>query len=118
MFEELKPSANAADVQRCRNEWACTAKRFVCKRAREGEPDVAVDQARLKRKKGVPVDRRFGPGSSDHDWEYTPALGGVHGDLEACRQVLQWAWMEVQENEGLPLEACPVPGLFEGGAPA
>ena len=48
MFEELKPSANAADVQRCRNEWACTAKRFVCKRAREGEPDVAVDQARLK----------------------------------------------------------------------
>ena len=51
MFEELKPGANAADVQRCRNEWVCKAKRFVCKRAREGEPDMAVDQARFKRTK-------------------------------------------------------------------
>ena len=51
MFEELKPDANAAEVQRCREEWLDRARRFVCKRKREGDPGDAIDQARLKREK-------------------------------------------------------------------
>ena len=51
MFEELKPDANAAEVQRCREEWLDRARRFVCKRKREGDPGDAIDHARLKRKK-------------------------------------------------------------------
>ena len=93
MFEELKPSANAADVQRCRNEWACTAKRFVCKRAREGEPDVAVDQARLKRKKAyqwtVALDQvlRTMTGNTLQHWA---ACTGTWRRADKCCNGLGW----------------------------
>lgn len=61
-------------------------------------------------------------------WQvFYPGIGScsrawaAHGHNEACRQLLEWAWSEVLDLQGMSKSGCPILGLLrasEAGAPA
>lgn len=60
--------------------------------------------------------------SANGRWQvYYPGMASrsrswaAHGHTEACRQVLEWAWAEVLDLQGLPKSECPITGLFRSG---